>query len=148
MCPLTLARWALWAPLPPEAETTEQVVEAVTLAAECFDALTLAEWRYLQGPIVLPTQRDVCPPRLRVLIPQARLALLRTGEKHLATLEETLAYLAYTSQKALFLWLGQQVWTKWYPAMLWPTVSTPQLASLTALRRQLRRAVLQAARRA
>jgi hypothetical protein len=75
---------------------------------------------YLLGPIVYhPGGWDV-GPILPELIPKARQELVASGEREMATLEETLAYLSSASYEAPLLredanvmfWLTCEVWEK------------------------------------
>jgi hypothetical protein len=130
-----------------------------------LESLTTGEQRYLLGPIVYHPGGWDAGDILPKFIPQARLELVLSGEKVLATLEEALAYLASASlcfplsseDAQVTFWLFQTVWEKhklirddqpvW--AMLGhdrPFALTPYLESevLNSLRRKIRTAVVRA----
>jgi hypothetical protein len=92
-------------------------------AIEILSHLRKDDLRYLLGPIVYHAGGWDAGPLLPKLIPTARLELLLTGERDLATLEETLAYLSSASYVApllredaeLMFWLTQEVMPKCRP---------------------------------
>ena len=85
-----------------------------------LEHLTANEVRYLLGPVVYHPGGWDAGQILPKYIPQARLELVLSGEKSLATLEEALAYLASASLCAplhsddaeVMFWLTQEVWGK------------------------------------
>jgi len=125
--------------------------------------LTPAELRYLRGPIIQVRSGgwDV-PDRLRLMIACARLNLIASGEKELATEEEALAYLSVASLEAplssgwarTLLYLAQEVLPSWGLTLndepLWKVLSVDspltlhphELDDLHDLRRKIRRAVV------
>ena len=128
-----------------------------------LESLTAGEQRYLLGPIVYHPGGWDAGDILPKFIPQARLELVLSGEKNLATLEEALAYLASASlcfplsseDAQVMFWLTQEVWARhkliredqpvW--AMLGhdsPFVLTPYIENevLNSLRRKIRTAVV------
>ena len=126
-------------------------------------SLTADEQRYLLGPIVYHPGGWDAGDILPKFIPQARLELVLSGEKNLATLEEALAYLASASlcfplsseDAQVMFWLTQEVWAKYKlirdDQPVWemlgrdrPFVLTPYLENevLNSLRRKLRAAVV------
>ena len=78
------------------------------------------EVRYLLGPVVYHPGGWDAWQILPKYIPQARLELVLSGEKSLATLEEALAYLASASlsfplhgdDAEVLFWLTHEVWAK------------------------------------
>lgn len=128
---------------------------------------TAEEQHYLSGPLVLHrTSGWEAPARLRAVIPEARLALVMSGEHELATDEEALAYLSTASLCAplshdwaeIFFYLAQAVLPRWGLATtdepVWQaigcqapiTLSNDQHHELRHLRRRLRVAVVKHAR--
>jgi hypothetical protein len=128
-----------------------------------LESLTAGEQRYLLGPIVYHLGGWDAGDILPKFIPQARLELVLSGEKNLATLEEALAYLASASlcfplsseDAQVMFWLSQEVWAKHKlirdDQPIWemlghdkPFVLTPYLENevLNSLRRKLRAAVV------
>jgi len=128
-----------------------------------LESLTAGEQRYLLGPIIYHPGGWDAGDILPKFIPQARLELVLSGEKDLATLEEALAYLASASlcfplsseDAQVMFWLTQEVWARhkliredqpvW--AMLGhdrPFVLTLYLENevLNSLRRKIRTAVV------
>jgi hypothetical protein len=93
-----------------------------------LDSLTLAEQRYLSGPLIQPRLNGWdFPDRLRAIVPAARcLQILRgqvdANEKDLASEEEAIGYLSCASLDAplahdwaeIFFYLGQQVFPRWH----------------------------------
>jgi hypothetical protein len=85
-----------------------------------LESLTTSEQRYLLGPIVYHPGGWDAGDILPKFIPQARLELVLSGEKVLATLEEALAYLASASlcfplssdDAQVMFWLTQEVWAR------------------------------------
>ena len=85
-----------------------------------LESLTAGEQRYLLGPIVYHPGGWNAGDILPKFIPQARLELVLSGEKNLATLEEALAYLASASlcfplssdDAQVMFWLTQEVWAR------------------------------------
>ena len=85
-----------------------------------LEHLTADEVRYLLGPVVYHPGGWDAGEILPKFIPQARLELVLSGEKDLATLEEALAYLASASlcfplssdDAQIMFWLTQEVWGK------------------------------------
>ena len=59
--------------------------------------LTVDEQRYLAGPILYHAGGWSAGPILPTLIPMARFVSILSGEKHLATYEEALAYISSAS---------------------------------------------------
>jgi len=144
---------------------TEKQLEAAT--QEILDRLTADEQRYLLGPIVYHPGGWDAGPILPRLIPQARIELVLSGEKDLATLEEALAYLSSASNIAplhsedaeVMFWLTQTVWEKHKlirdDQPIWemlghdgPFALTPYLETevLNSLRRKIRSAVVKHAK--
>ena len=129
-------------------------------------ALTAAALRYLTGPVILHPGGWEAPERLRAVIPAARLAVVMSGERELATDEEALAYLSTASLCAplshdwaeIFFYLAQAVLPPWGLATtdepVWQaigcqapiTLSNDQHHELRDLRRRLRAAVVKHAR--
>jgi hypothetical protein len=128
-----------------------------------LESLTTGEQRYLLGPIVYHPGGWDAGDILPKFIPQARLELVLSGEKNLATLEEALAYLASASlcfplsreDAEVMFWLTQEVWAKHKlireDQPVWemlghdrPFVLTPYLENevLNSLRRKIRTAVI------
>ena len=98
---------SIFAEIPPEI-----VARLENLAAD--------EVRYLLGPVVYHPGGWDAGQILPKYIPQARLELVLSGEKSLATLEEALAYLAsaslcfplHSNDAEVMFWLTQEVWSK------------------------------------
>jgi len=128
-----------------------------------FHAFDTGEQRYLLGPIVYHPGGWDAGDILPKFIPQARLELVLSGEKDLATLEEALAYLASASlcfplsseDAQVMFWLTQEVWARHKlireDQPVWemlghdkPFILTPYLENevLNSLRRKLRAAVV------
>jgi hypothetical protein len=154
-----LLKDAVTVPLP--SATAEQACRAAT--QEFLESLTADEQRYLQGPIVYHPGGWDAGEIIPKLIPQARLELILAGEKEMATLEETLAYLASASlcfplqreDAEIMLWLTQDVLGKHKlvhgDQPIWemlgrtePFALTPYIEHevLNSLRRKIRRAVV------
>jgi hypothetical protein len=125
--------------------------------------LARADLRYLKGPIVQARSGGwEVPERLRLVIAGARLNLITSGEKELATEEEALAYLCVASLEAplssdwahIFLYLAQEVLPRWHftrtDEPIWQalgydsplTLNSNQRDDLRDLRRKIRRAVV------
>ncbi len=137
-----------------------------------LDQLTLAELRYLHGPIVQPrfSGWDI-PDRLRALVPLARWWQIvqgraADGERDLASEEEAIGYLSCASLEAplshdwaeIFFYLSQQVFPRWglvtgeaVPEALGlsqpVTLNSQQVVDLRRFRRWLRRRVEDGAKR-
>jgi len=144
-------------PVALEIYPTIQATAKVSIAS-----LTADEQRYLLGPIVYHPGGWDAGEILPRLIPQARIELVLSGEKEMATLEEALAYLSSASLTApmhseytdVALWLFQTVWEKHdlvkgesaWKALGYdkPLTLTPYLKHevLYFLRRDIRRAVI------
>jgi len=159
-----LPQGGIQAPIqPPEAAAADICGEISPEIAARLESLTAGEQRYLLGPIVYHPGGWDAGDILPKFIPQARLELVLSGEKNLATLEEALAYLASASlcfplsseDAQVMFWLTQDVWARhkliredqpvW--AMLGhdrPFILTPYLENevLNSLRRKLRTAVV------
>jgi hypothetical protein len=94
--------------------------EIRSIGQDVFTRLTADEKSYLTGPIIYHTGGWDAGPILPTLIPQARLDLILSSEKDLATFEEALAYLSSASHIAplqnedaeVMFWLTQTVWEK------------------------------------
>ena len=148
---------------PSEATTAGISTEIPPEIAARLESLTAGEQRYLLGPIVYHPGGWDAGDILPKFIPQARLDLVLSGEKDLATLEEALAYLASASlcfplsseDAQVMFWLTQEVWAKHKlireDQPVWemlgrdrPFVLTPYLENevLNSLRRKLRAAVV------
>jgi hypothetical protein len=148
---------------PSEATTAGISTEIPPEIAARLESLTAGEQRYLLGPIVYHPGGWDAGDILPKFIPQARLELVLSGEKNLATLEEALAYLASASlcfplsseDAQVMFWLTQEVWAKYKlirdDQPVWemlgrdrPFVLTPYLENevLNSLRRKLRTAVV------
>jgi hypothetical protein len=125
--------------------------------------LTADEVRYLLGPVVYHPGGWDAGQILPKYIPHARLELVLSGEKSLATLEEALAYLASASlcfplhgdDAEVMFWLTQEVWEKHKlirgDQPVWemlghdrPFVLSPYLENevLNSLRRKIRSSVV------
>jgi hypothetical protein len=141
--------------------------EAQVIAQKVFNQLSADEKRYLTGPIVYHPGGWDAGPILPTLIPQARLELVLSGEKNLATLEDALAYLSSASHVAplhnedaeIMFWLTQTVWEKQNlirgDQPIWemlghdkPFALTPYLENevLNSLRRKIRASVVRHAK--
>ncbi len=128
-----------------------------------LESLSAGEIRYLLGPIVYHPGGWDAGTTLPKYIPQARLELVLSGEKDLATLEEALAYLSSASLCAplhgenveVMFWLTQEVWAKHKlirdDQPVWemlghdgPFVLSPYLENevLNSLRRKIRSSVV------
>jgi hypothetical protein len=148
---------------PSEATTAGISTEIPPEIAARLESLTAGEQRYLLGPIVYHPGGWDAGDILPKFIPQARLELVLSGEKNLATLEEALAYLASASlcfplsreDAEVMFWLTQEVWARHKlirdDQPVWemlgrdrPFVLTPYLENevLNSLRRKLRAAVV------
>ena len=105
---------------PPRAVAAGISTEISTEIAARLESLTAGEQRYLLGPIVYHPGGWDAGDILPKFIPQARLELVLSGEKDLATLEEALAYLASASlcfplsreDAEVMFWLTQEVWAR------------------------------------
>jgi hypothetical protein len=148
---------------PSEATTAGISTEIPPEIAARLESLTAGEQRYLLGPIVYHPGGWDAGDILPKFIPQARLELVLSGEKNLATLEEALAYLASASlcfplsseDAQVMFWLTQEVWARHKlireDQPVWemlghdrPFALTPYLENevLNSLRRKLRAAVV------
>ena len=143
---------------------TEGVFSEIPLEiAARLETLTADEVRYLLGPVVYHPGGWDAGEILPKFIPQARLELVLSGEKDLATLEEVLAYLASASlcfplsseDAEVMFWLTQEVWAKHElirdDQPVWemlghdkPFVLTPylEIEVLNSLRRKIRSSVV------
>jgi hypothetical protein len=119
---LTLDQLLEASPAPIEAPVEPSAAELLAemrAALKFLDGLAADERYYLRGPIVYHPGSDA-GPLLPKYIPQARLDLVLSGEKELATLEEALAYLSSASlcfplsseDAEVMFWLTQEVWEK------------------------------------
>jgi hypothetical protein len=148
-------------------ESAIEVLAELKAAQEFLESLTAEERYYLRGPIVYHPGSDA-GPILPKYIPQARLDLVLSGEKELATLEEALAYLSSASlcfplsseNAEVMFWLAQEVWERHKltheDQKIWemlgrnePFILTPfqEKEILNRLRRDIRRAVSKHARK-
>ena len=142
-------------------QTSDAEIPAEIVAR--LEHLTADEVRYLLGPVVYHPGGWDAGQILPKYIPQARLELVLSGEKDLATLEEALAYLASASlcfplssdDAEVMFWLTQEVWGKHKlicdDQPVWemlghdkPFVLTPFLEHevLNSLRRKIRSSVV------
>ncbi len=148
-------------------ESAAEVFADLKAVQEFLESLTADERHYLRGPIIYHPGSDA-GPLLPKFIPQARLDLVLSGEKELATLEEALAYLSSASlcfplsseDAEVMFWLTQEVWEKYELTRenqkIWemlgrqePFTLTPHLEKevLGRLRRDIRSAVVLHARK-
>ncbi len=149
-------------PVEAPSESAIEVFAELKSAQEFLESLTADERYYLRGPIIYHPGSDA-GQLLPKYIPQARLDLILSGEKELATLEEALAYLSSASlcfplssdDAEVMFWLTQEVWEKHNlvhgDQKIWeilghkePFTLTPFLEKevLNRLRREIRAAVV------
>ena len=159
---------------PAQASQLPLVLSEPSTPAESLtlDQLTLAELRYLHGPLVQPRFSGWdFPDRLRALVPLARWWQIVQGrvddrERDLASEEEAIGYLTCASLEAplshdwaeILFYLGQQVFPRWglvtgeaVPEALGlsqpVTLNSQQVVDLRRFRRWLRRQVEDGAKR-
>ena len=139
------------------------LTEAAMLAAPDDFGLGVNDVRYLQGPVI-STAGWPFPKMVRGWVKKARIELLLSGEKELATLEEALGYLSAHSLGGppvseiarIYFWLGQELFPKYgVHDRFWEILGFTKPIEITDyqkryllndLRRDIRRAVVKHAK--
>jgi len=121
-----------------------------------LEKLSARDRAYLAAPLILHSGGGEAAHLISKVVPPARLALLKNGERDLATEEEALAYLSSASlcfpldgdHAEIMFYLTDRVMTRWYAVLdVWkqiglespPKLSAYQEGLLNELRGKIRR---------
>lgn len=120
------------------------LTKAAMLANPKDFGLGINDLRYLQGPVISTAGWDF-PDMVRGWVPKARVELLLSGEKELATLEEAMGYLSAHSLGGppssdiaqIYFWLGQELLPKYgVHDRLWETLGFDKPIQLSDYQKQ------------